>query len=72
MKNDTQVDPEKPDRQFSQRQLVRCLEEGARRFGWNQRNAKPAQTRDGRWLVGMGVAAAFRNHMNMKSGARSR
>lgn len=70
VKNDTQVDPEKPDRQFSQRQLVRCLEEGAQRFGWNQRNAKPAQTRDGRWLVGMGVAAAFRNHMNMKSGAR--
>ncbi|QXT35790.1 xanthine dehydrogenase family protein molybdopterin-binding subunit [Sphingomonas sanguinis] len=70
VKNDTQVDPEKPDRRFSQRQLVRCLEEGAQRFGWSQRNAKPAQVRDGRWLVGMGVAAAFRNHMNMKSGAR--
>ncbi len=70
VKNDTQVDPEKPERRFSQRQLVRCLEEGAQRFGWSQRNAKPAQVRDGRWLVGMGVAAAFRNHMNMKSGAR--
>jgi len=70
VKNDTQVDPEKPDRRFSQRQLVRCLEEGAQRFGWAQRNARPAQVRDGRWLVGMGVAAAFRNHMNMKSGAR--
>ncbi len=70
VKNDTQVDPEKPERRFSQRQLVRCLEEGAQRFGWSQRSAKPAQVRDGRWLVGMGVAAAFRNHMNMKSGAR--
>ncbi|WP_343527656.1 aldehyde oxidoreductase molybdenum-binding subunit PaoC [Sphingomonas sp.] len=70
VKNDTQVDPEKPDRRFSQRQLVRCLEEGAQRFGWSQRNARPAQVRDGRWLVGMGVAAAFRNHMNMKSAAR--
>ena len=70
VKNDTQVDPEKPERRFSQRQLVRCLEEGAQRFGWSQRNAKPAQVRDGRWLVGMGVASAFRNHMNMKSGAR--
>ena len=70
VKNDTQVDPEKPERRFSQRQLVRCLEEGAQRFGWSQRQAKPAQVRDGRWLVGMGVASAFRNHMNMKSGAR--
>ncbi len=70
VKNDTQVDPEKPERRFSQRQFVRCLEEGAQRFGWSQRSAKPAQVRDGRWLVGMGVAAAFRNHMNMKSGAR--
>jgi len=69
IKNDTQVDPEKPERRFSQRQLVRCLEEGAQRFGWSRRNAKPGQVRDGRWLVGMGVAAAFRNHMNMTSGA---
>jgi xanthine dehydrogenase YagR molybdenum-binding subunit len=72
IKNDTQVDPEKPERRFSQRQLVRCLNEGAAKFGWNRRNAKPAQVRDGQWLVGMGVASAFRNHMNMASGARVR
>ena len=72
VRNDTQVDPEKPDRHFSQRQLVRCLKEGAQRFGWEKRNPKPAQTRDGRWLVGMGVAAAFRNNMNVPSGARVR
>ncbi|WGD30655.1 xanthine dehydrogenase family protein molybdopterin-binding subunit [Ancylobacter sp. WKF20] len=70
VKNDTQVDPEKPERRFSQRQLVRCLTEGAERFGWSQRNAMPGQVRDGRWLVGMGVAAAFRNHISLKSGAR--
>ncbi|WP_372393373.1 aldehyde oxidoreductase molybdenum-binding subunit PaoC [Xanthomonas sp. NCPPB 3582] len=70
--NDTQVDPENPQRPFSQRQLVKCLEEGAKRFGWSRRNAKPASTRDGRWLVGMGVAAAFRNAPVMTSGARMR
>ncbi|WP_312488198.1 aldehyde oxidoreductase molybdenum-binding subunit PaoC [Sphingomonas sp.] len=70
VKNDTQVDPQKPDRRFSQRQLVRCLEEGAQRFGWSRRNAEPGQVRDGRWLVGMGMAAAFRNHINRRSGAR--
>jgi len=72
VKNDTQVDPAKAERRFSTRQLVRCMTEGAERFGWDRRNAKPAQVRDGRWLVGMGMAASFRNHMNMPSGARVR
>ena len=70
--NDTQVDPEKPDRPFSQRQLNLCLSTGAQAFGWDKRQPKPAQTRDGRWLVGMGVAAAFRNNMALRSGARVR
>ena len=69
--NDTQVDPEKPDRPFSQRQLNKCLETGAKTFGWSKR-AKPGATRDGRWLVGMGVAAAFRNNLNGPSAARVR
>ncbi len=68
--NDTQVDPEHPERRFSQRQLVQCLRTGAERFGWSQRSPKPGQRRDGRWLVGMGMAAGFRNNLLMKSGAR--
>src|SRR5436190_4667884 len=36
--NDTQVDPEKPERRFSKRQLVTCLRTGADRFGWNKRS----------------------------------
>ena len=70
--NDTQVDPEHPQRPFSQRNLVRCLEDGAARFGWNRRSARPAQMREGRWLIGMGVAAGFRNNINMTSAARVR
>ncbi len=70
--NDTQVDPEKPERPFSQRQLIKCLQTGAESFGWKQRHAQPAQVRDGRWLVGMGVAVAFRNNITMTSGARVR
>jgi xanthine dehydrogenase YagR molybdenum-binding subunit len=69
--NDTQVDPEKPERPFSQRQLIECLRTGAERFGWAKRG-QPGQTRDGKWLVGMGVAAGFRNNLNMKSAARVR
>ena len=72
IRNDTQVDPEKPERPFSQRRLVECLRTGADRFGWAKRVATPGQNRDGRWLVGMGVASAFRNNLVMKSGARVR
>jgi xanthine dehydrogenase YagR molybdenum-binding subunit len=70
--NDTQVDPGNPDRPFSHRQLVECLRIGAERFGWSARNARPGTVRDGRWLVGIGVAAGFRNNLIMKSGARVR
>ncbi|MET3918926.1 xanthine dehydrogenase YagR molybdenum-binding subunit [Variovorax sp. OAS795] len=70
--NDTQVDPEKPERPYSQRKLIECLRTGAERFGWSKRNPTPAQLRDGRWLVGMGVAAAFRNNLLTKSAARVR
>jgi xanthine dehydrogenase YagR molybdenum-binding subunit len=72
VRNDTQVDPEKPERPFSQRNLVRCLREGAERFGWKRRNPAPGAVRDGHWLVGMGTAAAFRNNLLIPSGARVR
>ena len=67
--NDTQVDPEHPERPFSQRNLNGCLTLGAERFGWGER-PQTASRRDGDWLVGMGVAAAFRNNLVMPSGAR--
>lgn len=70
--NDTQVDPEHPDRPFSQRQLTRCFREGAERFGWSKRVNRPSQVRDGRWLIGLGVAAALRNNLVTKSAARVR
>jgi xanthine dehydrogenase YagR molybdenum-binding subunit len=70
--NDTQEDPAKPGRKFSHRNLIGCLQTGAEHFGWDKRIARPAQVRDGRWLVGMGVAAAFRNNLLTKSAARVR
>ncbi|PMZ99505.1 MULTISPECIES: aldehyde oxidoreductase molybdenum-binding subunit PaoC [unclassified Pseudomonas] len=70
--NDTQVDPVKTERPFSQRRLIECLQTGAERFGWDKRNATPGTRREGRWLIGMGVAAAIRNNLLVKSGARVR
>jgi xanthine dehydrogenase YagR molybdenum-binding subunit len=60
-----------PGRPFSQRNLVECLRVGARQFGWDRR-AAPGGTRDGDWLVGMGVASAYRGNLLTKSGARVR
>ncbi len=72
VRNDTQVDPGKPERPFSHRNLIGCMKLGAERFGWAKRNPKPGQVRDGQWLVGLGMAAGFRNNMLTKSGARVR
>jgi xanthine dehydrogenase YagR molybdenum-binding subunit len=70
--NDTQEDPHKAGRPFSERHLVECLRTGADEFGWSRRNSTPGQTRQGRWLMGMGMAAGIRNALPMKSGARAR
>ncbi|MFF9867497.1 xanthine dehydrogenase family protein molybdopterin-binding subunit [Streptomyces sp. NPDC013953] len=46
---------------FSSRHLVECLREGARRFGWHDRDPRPAARRPGpkgQVLTGTGVAAA--------------
>jgi xanthine dehydrogenase YagR molybdenum-binding subunit len=72
IRNDTQVDPENPARPFSQRRLTECLRMGADRFDWRKRMSQSGIRRDGRWLVGMGVAAAFRNNLLTKSAARVR
>jgi xanthine dehydrogenase YagR molybdenum-binding subunit len=44
---------------FSSRNLVGCLREGARRFGWADRDPRPGVRREGRWLVGTGMAAGI-------------
>jgi CO/xanthine dehydrogenase Mo-binding subunit len=42
------------------RKMADRLREGARLFEWRNRSARPGQIRDGRWLIGMGMAAATR------------
>ncbi|MGW0866323.1 xanthine dehydrogenase family protein molybdopterin-binding subunit [Streptomyces sp. NPDC002611] len=43
---------------FGSRNLIACFREGARRFGWADRDRRPGVRRDGRWLLGTGTAAA--------------
>ena len=55
--NEPPEDPEKGI-PWSSRSLVACLREGAERFGWAGRDPTPGIRRDGRWLVGTGVASS--------------
>ncbi|TXC71081.1 xanthine dehydrogenase family protein molybdopterin-binding subunit [Sphingomonas ginsenosidivorax] len=72
IRNDTRVNPTEPDKPFSTRNLVQCLQTGAARFGWDKRVAKPGGRREGAWLIGMGVAAAVRGARVRNSSARVR
>jgi xanthine dehydrogenase YagR molybdenum-binding subunit len=71
VRNEPTVDPER-NVPYSERRVVDCLREGARRFKWERRQQQPGAVRDGRWLVGFGVAAAIRVHPQAPAKARVR
>lgn len=57
---------------FSSRSLMQCYEIGAEAFGWAQRIPKPSAMRDGRLLVGMGVASATYPVLHAPASAKAR
>lgn len=69
IRNEPEVDPEN-GLPFSSRNLVGCLRRGAELFGWADRDPRPAMRREGRWLIGTGVASATYPAMAQASGAR--
>jgi xanthine dehydrogenase YagR molybdenum-binding subunit len=71
IRNEPTVDPE-TGHPFSSRGLVACLREGAKRFGWDQRDPTPRARREGRWLSGTGVAASTYPVIRWPSTARAR
>src|SRR5262245_46387350 len=71
IRNEPPVDPER-NVPFSERRVVECLREGARRFKRERRQQQPGTVHDGRWLVGFGVAAAIRVHPQTVAKARVR
>jgi len=66
VRNEPTVDPELGV-PFSTRQLLRCMKEGAERFGWSRRQAKPGSVREGRWQIGIGFSTAIRSNLLMDS-----
>jgi xanthine dehydrogenase YagR molybdenum-binding subunit len=69
LRNDTDTDPYS-GRPFSTRALRECLTKGAARFGWDRRTPEPRSMRDGRYLIGQGVAAAIFTHWRWSGKAR--
>ena len=69
LRNDADTDPYS-GRPFSTRALRECLTKGAARFGWDKRTPEPRSMRDGRFLIGQGVAAAIYTHWRWPGKAR--
>jgi xanthine dehydrogenase YagR molybdenum-binding subunit len=67
--NDTAIDP-LSGRPFSTRGMRKCLTEGAARFGWDKRTPGPRSMRDGRYLIGQGMAGAIYTHWRWPAKAR--
>jgi xanthine dehydrogenase YagR molybdenum-binding subunit len=42
---------------FTSRSYAECLREGSQRLGWSSRDPQPGVRRDGRWLLGTGMAS---------------
>lgn len=58
LRNEPERDPSK-DTPFSSRHMKEAYELGMEKFGWKNRSAHPRSQKDGKWLVGQGVASAF-------------
>jgi xanthine dehydrogenase YagR molybdenum-binding subunit len=71
VRNDTPNDPH-TGVPFSSRSLRGCYELGAARFGWARRDPRPNSMRDGRLLVGWGVATATYPMLRYQASARAR
>jgi len=71
LKNYAEQDPES-GRPWSSKGLRECYASAAQRFGWSKRNPQPRSMRDGRWLVGWGMATATYPARRAPAGAIAR
>ncbi|MBD5653815.1 MAG: xanthine dehydrogenase family protein molybdopterin-binding subunit, partial [Candidatus Eremiobacteraeota bacterium] len=71
LRNYAEMDPteQKP---FSSKSLRECYRVGAASFGWSTRNPKVGSMRDGRQLIGMGMATASYPTNRSKAAASAR
>ncbi|QNE40153.1 xanthine dehydrogenase family protein molybdopterin-binding subunit [Hymenobacter sp. NBH84] len=69
--NFAETDPEK-DKPWSSNGLRACYQQGAERFGWEQRNPEPRSMRQGEWLVGWGMSMGIYHASRAAASAHAR
>ncbi|MEP0753598.1 xanthine dehydrogenase family protein molybdopterin-binding subunit [Trichocoleus sp. Lan] len=57
LRNHADIDPSN-NLPWSSKSLKECYQLGAEKFGWSRRTPEPGSMRDGRYLIGMGMASA--------------
>jgi xanthine dehydrogenase YagR molybdenum-binding subunit len=69
--NEARKDPTKGT-EFSSRRLTEAYQRGAEKFGWSARSPEPRSRREGKWLIGRGVATAYYPYYRFPTKARVR
>ena len=70
LRNYTEKD-ENENKNFTSKELRACYQVGAERFGWSKRNPEPRSMREGRELIGWGMASGAWEAQMMKTSARA-
>lgn len=74
LRNYSETDPES-GKPWSSKALRECYKEAGEKFGWSKRNPEPRSMRDGKWLVGWGMATgtwgAFQNAATVRIALKS-
>lgn len=70
LRNYTERD-EGADKPFSSKALRDCYRQGAERFGWEKRDPAPRSMRQGKTLIGWGMATGVWDAMQMRGSARA-
>ncbi|GJE58353.1 xanthine dehydrogenase family protein molybdopterin-binding subunit [Methylobacterium trifolii] len=71
LKNYSESDATAEGKPFGSKALKACFTQGADRFGWDRRNPEPRSMREGKELVGWGMATGVWESMMMQSSARA-
>ncbi|GBU18991.1 MULTISPECIES: xanthine dehydrogenase family protein molybdopterin-binding subunit [Methylobacterium] len=67
LRNYAEADATAGGKPFGSKELKEALRQGAERFGWARRNPEPRSTREGRELVGWGMACGIWEAMMQQS-----
>ncbi len=70
LRNYSEVDQD-TDKPYSSKELRACYRQGAEKFGWSRRSRAPRSMREGRELVGWGMATGIWEAFQVKASARA-